>query len=55
MNANTTGMLLKSCWSGTLAVEKITTHRFDFDQIEKAYDVFKHAAAEKAMKIILDY
>jgi len=34
---------------------RITTHRFDFDQIEKAYDVFKHGAAEKAMKIIIDY
>jgi alcohol dehydrogenase len=48
-------MLLKSCCSGTLAVEKITMHRFDFDQIEKAYDVFKHAAVEKATKIIIDY
>ncbi|BEM07352.1 alcohol dehydrogenase (plasmid) [Serratia marcescens] len=55
VNANTTGMLLKSCCSGKLAVEKMATHHFHFDEVEKAYDVFKHAADEKALKIIIDY
>ena len=55
VNANTTGMLLKTCCAGKLAVEKMATHRFHFDQIEKAYDVFKHAADEKALKIIIGY
>lgn len=55
VNANTTGMLLKTCCSGKLPIEKLATHHFTFDQLEKAYDVFKHAADEKAMKVIVDF
>lgn len=55
VNANTTGMLLKTCCSGKLPMEKMVTHRFAFNELEKAYDVFKHAAEEKAMKVIIDY
>ena len=55
VNANTTGMLLKACCSGKLPMHKMATHHFRFDQMEKAYDVFKHAADEKAMKVIIDY
>jgi alcohol dehydrogenase len=55
VNANTTGMLLKSCCSGKLPMEKLATHHFHFNELEKAYDVFKHAADEKAMKVIIDY
>lgn len=47
MNANTTGMLLKSCCSGKLPMEKLATHHFKFNEIEKAYDVFINAAKEK--------
>ncbi|UBT80453.1 zinc-dependent alcohol dehydrogenase family protein [Pseudomonas amygdali] len=55
VNANTTGMLLKSCCSGKIPVEKMATHHFPFGEIEKAYDVFKHAADEKALKIIIEF
>ncbi len=55
VNTNTTGMLLKSCSSGKLAVEKMATHRFGRDEIEKVYDVFKHVADEKALNIIINY
>ncbi|PIT54533.1 alcohol dehydrogenase [Snodgrassella alvi] len=55
VNANTTGMLLKTCCSGKLPMEKLATHHFHFNELEKAYDVFKHAADEKAMKVIIDY
>lgn len=55
VNTNTTGMLLQSCCPGKLAVEKMATHRFDFDEIEEAYDAFKHAADEKALKVSIDY
>lgn len=55
VNTNTTNMLMKTCCSGHLPVNKLITHHFRFDQIEKAYDVFKHAADKKAMKIIIDF
>lgn len=54
VNANTTGMLLKSCESGKLPLEKLATHHFKFDEMEKAYDVFKHAAEQKAMKVVIE-
>ena len=53
VNANTTGMLLKTCCSGKLPLEKLATHHFKFDEFEKAYDVFKHAADENAMKVMI--
>lgn len=55
VNANTTGMLLKTCCSGKLPMEKLATHHFHFNELVKAYDVFKHAADQKAMKVIIDY
>lgn len=55
VNTNTTSMLMKSCCSGKLATEKLATHHFNFNEIEKAYDVFKHAADEKAMKVIIEF
>ena len=54
VNANTTGMLLKTCCSGKLPMEKLASHHFKFAEFEKAYEVFKHAADEKAMKVIID-
>ncbi|WIA62601.1 MULTISPECIES: zinc-dependent alcohol dehydrogenase family protein [Stenotrophomonas] len=55
VNANTTDMLLKTCCSGKLPMEKLATHHFAFSEIERAYDVFKHASDEKAMKVIVDF
>ena len=55
VNANTTGMLLKSCECSKLPMEKLATHHFKFDEIEKAYDVFKHASENKAMKVVIEY
>ena len=55
VNANTTGMLLKTCCSGKLPLEKMITHHFKFNDLEHAYKVFKNAADEKAMKVIIDY
>lgn len=54
VNANTTGMLLKTCCSGKLPMEKLVTHRFAFADLEEAYEVFKYASKEKAMKVIID-
>ena len=55
VNANTTGMLMKTCCSGDIPMQKLVTHHFKFAEIEQAYDVFKHAADEKAMKVIVDF
>ena len=55
VNTNTTGMLLKTCCSGKLPLEKLATHHFKFNEFEKAYDVFKHASDEKALKVMIDY
>ncbi len=55
VNANTTGMLLKTCCSGKLPMNKLATHHFQFDEIEKAYDVFLNSAQQKAMKVIINY
>ncbi|MDO4693884.1 MAG: zinc-dependent alcohol dehydrogenase family protein [Eikenella sp.] len=54
VNANTTGMLLKSCEASKLPMDKLATHHFSFSEMEKAYDVFKHAADTKAMKVIIE-
>ncbi|MFB6349074.1 zinc-dependent alcohol dehydrogenase family protein [Moraxella sp. ZJ142] len=55
VNANTTGMLLKACQCSKLPMEKLATHHFKFDEIEKAYDVFKHASENKAMKVVIEF
>nr|WP_306669813.1 zinc-dependent alcohol dehydrogenase family protein [Acinetobacter sp. YH12141] len=54
VNTNTTGMLLKTCCSGKLPLEKLATHHFKFAEFEKAYDVFKHASDEKALKVMIE-
>lgn len=55
VNANTTGMLLKSCQCSKLPMDKLATHHFKFTEFEKAYDVFKHANETKAMKVVIEY
>ncbi len=55
VNANTSGMLLKSCCSGRLKTDKLVTHHFGFAEIEQAYEVFKHSAENRAMKVIIDF
>jgi alcohol dehydrogenase len=45
--------LLKMVASGRIPAEKMGTHRFSFDQMDEAYDVFKNAAANSALKVII--
>jgi alcohol dehydrogenase len=49
----TTPMLLKTVASKRIDPARLVTHRFTFDQILDAYEVFGHAAKEKAMKVII--
>lgn len=45
--------LLKMVASGRIPSEKMGTHRFTFDQMDEAYDVFKNAAENQALKVII--
>lgn len=53
VNTDSTEMLLKAVKSSRIDFGKLITHRFKLDELEKAYDVFKHAAENKAMKVLL--
>ena len=45
--------LLKMVASGRIPAEKMGTHTFTFDQMDDAYDVFKNAAANSALKVVI--
>ncbi len=45
--------LLTMVRSGSIPAERMGTHRFTFDQVEEAYDVFAHAADNHALKVVL--
>lgn len=55
VNTNTTEMLMKNCCSGKLKSEKLATHQCKFEDMENNYTVFKHAAEEKAMKLVINF
>ena len=46
-------ILLKMVASGRIPAEKMGTHSFTFSQMDDAYDVFKNAAANSAIKVII--
>jgi alcohol dehydrogenase len=45
--------LLTMVRSGRIPAERMGTHRFTFDQINEAYDVFGHAADHEALKVVI--
>ena len=45
--------LLKMVASGRIPAEKMGTHAFTFAEIDEAYDVFKNAAANEALKVVI--
>ncbi len=49
----TTPKLLKIVTAGKLDPKQLITHRFALSEIVQAYEVFGHAAEEKALKVIL--
>lgn len=53
VNANTTEMLMKAISTSSVDYTKMLTHHFKFSELEQAYDVFKHAAENGAMKVVL--
>ena len=50
-----TPMLLKTLMSGKIAVEELVTHNYKFSEIIEAYDTFKNASKEKALKVIINF
>lgn len=53
VSTSTTPMLLKGVISKKLDPKKLITHHFKFDEFLKAYEVFEHAAKNKALKVII--
>lgn len=53
VNANTVPVLLKMIQAGKLDPRGLISHRFPLGEIEHAYELFKNAAREQAMKIVL--
>ena len=53
VDAGTTPMLLKMVQSGRLDAKQLVSHRFELLEIIKAYDTFRHAAKERALKVAL--
>ena len=45
--------LLTMVASGRIPAEKMGTHRFTFDRIDDAYEVFSDAAANSALKVVI--
>ena len=50
----TTPMLLKTVQSHKIDPTKLITHRFKLAAILEAYDTFGHAAATRALKVIIE-
>lgn len=53
VSTSSTPMLLQTVKAGTLAPEKLITHRFKLEEMLKAYEVFGNASKEKAMKVLI--
>jgi alcohol dehydrogenase len=53
VDTSSTSTLLKMVASGRLPAEKMGTHSFTFDQMDEAYDVFKNAAENSALKVVI--
>lgn len=53
VDTETIPMLLKSVISGKIQPEKLVTHRFNFQDIMKAYDTFSNASSEQALKVMI--
>jgi alcohol dehydrogenase len=45
--------LLKMVASGRIPAEKMGTHSFTFAQMDEAYGVFKNAAENSALKVVI--
>lgn len=54
VNANTAPMLTKPLANGRIDVSGFISHRFGFDEFDRAHEVFSNATEAKATKVILN-
>ncbi|MGT2926011.1 zinc-dependent alcohol dehydrogenase family protein [Streptococcus cuniculipharyngis] len=54
VNANTTETLLNVLKSGKIDATQLVTHHFKLSEVDKAYEVFKNAGTNHALKVIID-
>ncbi|MFO7539753.1 MAG: zinc-dependent alcohol dehydrogenase family protein [Chloroflexota bacterium] len=54
VNTTTIPLLLKTIQGGKLDPGQLVTHRFPFREVLTAYEIFRHAAREQAVKIVLN-
>ena len=54
VDAGSTSMLLKLLRSHKIDPKVLVTHRFKLDQVLEAYEVFGHAADNRALKVIIE-
>jgi alcohol dehydrogenase len=53
VDAGTTPMLLGMVQSGRIAAKKLVSHHFELAEIIKAYDTFRNASREHAIKVVI--
>lgn len=53
VDTHSTPLLLRMMAAGRLPASMLVTHRFELEQMEKAYDVFSRAADTGALKVVL--
>ena len=53
VDTSSTPMLMRLLASHQLDTRKFVTHRFGFDDFDKAYDVFSRAADTGALKVVI--
>lgn len=53
VNTDTMQQLMRSVKAGQIDPSRLITHRFDLDEILQAYEVFRIAAEEGALKVLL--
>jgi alcohol dehydrogenase len=51
VDTRTTPMLLQLMQAGKLAADRLVTHRFGFDQVSEAYDLFDDPVGSGALKV----
>lgn len=54
VDADTTPILLRMVRSGRLDAKKLVSHRFELSEILKAYNIFRNAAKEHALKVVIN-
>ncbi|ASP28348.1 alcohol dehydrogenase [Spiroplasma corruscae] len=55
VNAYSSLELIKNIDEHKIPIDKLISHRFNFSEIEKAFDVFKNAKDNKALKVLIKF